>query len=89
MVELDGLIYVLGGENDVIELITVEVFDPHFSTWKMQTSMTMIRKVQHTLTLCSQKSRTCYSARVNSKALDPYLKSTSSVVRCTVYNFCL
>uniref|UniRef100_A0A7N6AIC0 BTB domain-containing protein n=1 Tax=Anabas testudineus TaxID=64144 RepID=A0A7N6AIC0_ANATE len=45
VVELDGLIYVLGGENEVTELITVEVFDPHFSTWKMQTSMTMIRKV--------------------------------------------
>lgn len=45
MVELDGLIYVLGGENEETELITVEVFDPHFNTWKMQTSMTMIRKV--------------------------------------------
>ncbi|KAF0040837.1 hypothetical protein F2P81_006735 [Scophthalmus maximus] len=45
VVELDGLIYVLGGENDVTELITMEAFDPHFNTWKMQTSMTMIRKV--------------------------------------------
>ena len=45
MVELDGLIYVLGGENGETELITVEVFDPHCSTWKVQTSMTMIRKV--------------------------------------------
>lgn len=45
MVELDGLIYVLGGENEVSELMTVELFDPHFNSWKMQTSMTMIRKV--------------------------------------------
>lgn len=45
VVELDGLIYVLGGENEETELITVEMFDPHFKTWKMQTSMTMIRKV--------------------------------------------
>lgn len=45
MVELDGLIYVLGGESEELGLITVEVFDPYFNTWKMQTSMTMIRKV--------------------------------------------
>lgn len=53
VVELDGLIYVLGGENEETELITVEVFDPHFNSWRMQTSMTMIRKVT------TQKSRTC------------------------------
>lgn len=46
MVELDGLIYVLGGENEVTELTTVEVFDPHFNTWKPQTSMTMVRSVR-------------------------------------------
>jgi len=45
VVELDGLIYVLGGETKEAELITVEVFDPHCSAWKLQTSMTMIRKV--------------------------------------------
>uniref|UniRef100_A0A3B3H382 Gigaxonin n=1 Tax=Oryzias latipes TaxID=8090 RepID=A0A3B3H382_ORYLA len=45
VVELDGLIYVLGGENETAELTSVEVFDPHLSTWRMQTSMTMIRKV--------------------------------------------
>lgn len=45
VVELDGLIYVLGGENEAMELTTVEVFDPHFSTWKPQTSMTMVRSV--------------------------------------------
>lgn len=46
VVELDGLIYVLGGENEVTELTTVEVFDPHFNTWKPQTSMTMVRSVR-------------------------------------------
>lgn len=46
VVELDGLIYVLGGENEVAELTTVEVFDPHFNTWKPQTSMTMVRSVR-------------------------------------------
>ncbi|XP_034051732.1 gigaxonin isoform X2 [Gymnodraco acuticeps] len=45
VVELDGLIYVLGGETKERELTTVEVFDPHCSAWKMQTSMTMIRKI--------------------------------------------
>ncbi|MEQ2196382.1 hypothetical protein XENOCAPTIV_023258 [Xenoophorus captivus] len=45
VVEVDGLIYVLGGEAEDIALTTVEVFDPHFSSWKIQTSMTMIRKV--------------------------------------------
>ncbi|KAJ0029489.1 hypothetical protein NQD34_004486 [Periophthalmus magnuspinnatus] len=45
IVELDGLIYILGGENDVMELVSVEVFDPHFNTWKTQTDMTMVRKV--------------------------------------------
>lgn len=49
VVELDGLIYVLGGESEEAELTTVEVFDPHFKTWKMQTSMTMIRKVAPSL----------------------------------------
>lgn len=48
VVELDGLIYVLGGENETAELTSVEVFDPHLSTWRMQTSMTMIRKVSPT-----------------------------------------
>lgn len=52
-VELEGLIYVLGGENKDGELITVEVFDPHFSTWKPQTSMTMIRKVTNPSVLTS------------------------------------
>lgn len=47
--ELDGLVYVLGGENNVAALTTVEVFDPHFNTWKTQTSMTMIRKVTKNL----------------------------------------
>lgn len=46
MVELDGLIYVLGGENEATELTAVEVFDPHFNTWKPQTSMTMVRSVR-------------------------------------------
>lgn len=45
--ELDGMIYVLGGEDEDIELLTVEVFDPHFNTWTTQTSMTMVRKVRH------------------------------------------
>lgn len=46
VVELDGLIYVLGGENEVTELTTVEVFDPHFNTWRPQASMTMVRSVR-------------------------------------------
>lgn len=46
VVELDGLIYVLGGENEATELTAVEVFDPHFNTWKPQTSMTMVRSVR-------------------------------------------
>lgn len=46
MVELDGLIYVLGGESEDTALITVEAFDPHCNTWRMQSSMTMIRKVR-------------------------------------------
>lgn len=29
-----------------MELTTVEVFDPHFNTWKPQTSMTMVRSVR-------------------------------------------
>lgn len=49
VVELEGLVYVLGGENENMELVTVEVFDPHCNTWKTQTSMTMIRKVLNTV----------------------------------------
>ncbi|XP_034031617.1 gigaxonin isoform X2 [Thalassophryne amazonica] len=45
VVELDSVIYVLGGETHELQLITVEAFDPHMDTWKMQPSMTMIRKV--------------------------------------------
>ncbi|XP_075994440.1 gigaxonin, partial [Genypterus blacodes] len=44
VVELDGLIYVLGGEDQEMELLTVEVFDPHCNAWRLQTSMTMVRK---------------------------------------------
>ncbi|KAM9754880.1 gigaxonin [Menidia menidia] len=44
VVEVEGLVYVLGGENQE-ELVTVEAFDPHCSSWKLQSSMTMIRKV--------------------------------------------
>lgn len=44
---MDGLIYVLGGENEDTEvLLTMEVFDPHLNTWTTQTSMTTVRKVR-------------------------------------------
>lgn len=56
MVELDGLIYVLGGETEDLELTSVEVFDPHSNNWKMTTSMTMIRKVTLKQALFSQNS---------------------------------
>lgn len=43
---MDGLIYVLGGENEDTEvLLTMEVFDPHLNNWMTQTSMTTVRKV--------------------------------------------
>lgn len=43
---MDGLIYVLGGENEDTEvLLTMEVFDPHLNNWTTQTSMTTVRKV--------------------------------------------
>ena len=45
MVELDGMIYVLGGESKEMELVTMEMFNPYLKTWKLQTSMTMVRKV--------------------------------------------
>lgn len=44
---MDGLIYVLGGENEDTEvLLTMEVFDPHLNNWTTQTSMTTVRKVR-------------------------------------------
>lgn len=45
IVELDGLVYVLGGESEDCELLTVEVYDPHFNTWSVGPNMTMVRKV--------------------------------------------
>ena len=47
MVELDGMIYVLGGENKETELVTMEMFNPYLKTWKLLTSMTMVRKVRN------------------------------------------
>lgn len=64
LVELDGLVYVLGGENDVCALTSVEVFDPHSSTWRTQTSMTMIRKVTQTTDLV-QNPETCSTTLFN------------------------
>jgi kelch-like protein 16 (gigaxonin) len=45
VVELDGMIYVLGGENKEMELVTMEMFNPYLKTWKLLPSMTMVRKV--------------------------------------------
>ncbi|KAL0167800.1 hypothetical protein M9458_036022, partial [Cirrhinus mrigala] len=43
--ELDGKIYVLGGENEDTEvLLTMEVFDPHCNVWRTQPKMTTVRK---------------------------------------------
>lgn len=45
--ELDGMIYVLGGENEDTEvLLTMEVFDPHCNVWRTQPKMTTVRKVR-------------------------------------------
>ena len=49
LAELDGMVYVMGGEDLEIEMLTVEVFDPHSNTWKLSTSMNMVRKVGDTL----------------------------------------
>lgn len=47
MAELDGMIYVLGGENEDTEvLLTMEVFDPHCNVWRTQPKMTTVRKVR-------------------------------------------
>lgn len=44
--ELDGMVYVLGGENKNTEvLLSMEVFDPHCNVWKTQPNMSTVRKV--------------------------------------------
>ena len=75
IVEMDGLVFVLGGENEETELLTMEVFDPHFKTWTTQTSMTMVRKVGHTHTNVSQKK--CVSPVSLSHSLSPWSLSLS------------
>lgn len=51
--ELDGMIYVLGGENNETEvLLTMEVYDPHCNVWRTQPKMTTVRKVGGTFYVC-------------------------------------
>ncbi|KAJ6666073.1 hypothetical protein lerEdw1_000977 [Lerista edwardsae] len=43
--EIDGVLYVLGGEDGERELISMESFDIYNRTWTKQPDLTMIRKI--------------------------------------------
>lgn len=49
MVEIDGILYILGGEDGERELISMESYDIYNRTWTKQPDLTMVRKVRTTL----------------------------------------
>lgn len=48
IVEIDGMLYVLGGEDGEKELISMECYDIYSKTWTKQPDLTMVRKVRAT-----------------------------------------
>lgn len=46
MVEIDGILYILGGEDGEKELISIESYDIYSRTWTKQPDLTMVRKVK-------------------------------------------
>lgn len=46
MVEIDGILYILGGEDGERELISMESYDIYNRTWTKQPDLTMVRKVK-------------------------------------------
>lgn len=46
IVEIDGMLYVLGGEDGDKELISMECYDIYSKTWTKQPDLTMVRKVR-------------------------------------------
>lgn len=46
MVEIDGILYILGGEDGERELISMESYDIYSRTWTKQPDLTMVRKVR-------------------------------------------
>lgn len=46
IVEIDGMLYILGGEDGEKELISMECYDIYSKTWTKQPDLTMVRKVR-------------------------------------------
>lgn len=46
VVEIDGILYILGGEDGERELISMESYDIYSRTWTKQPDLTMVRKVR-------------------------------------------
>ncbi|KAF2984211.1 hypothetical protein EK904_013345 [Melospiza melodia maxima] len=45
VVEIDGILYILGGEDGERELISMESYDIYSRTWTKQPDLTMVRKI--------------------------------------------
>jgi kelch-like protein 16 (gigaxonin) len=45
-VEIDGMLYILGGEDGSKELTSMERYDIYSKTWTKQPDLTMVRKVR-------------------------------------------
>ncbi|NXA34954.1 GAN protein, partial [Eudromia elegans] len=45
VVEIDGILYILGGEDGERELISMESYDIYKRTWTKQPDLTMVRKI--------------------------------------------
>ncbi|KAM7332404.1 hypothetical protein ACRRTK_009112 [Alexandromys fortis] len=45
IVEIDGMLYILGGEDGDRELISMECYDIYSKTWTKQPDLTMVRKI--------------------------------------------
>lgn len=51
IVEIDGMLYILGGEDGEKELISMECYDIYSKTWTKQPDLTMVRKVRTILVI--------------------------------------
>lgn len=52
IVEIDGMLYILGGEDGDRELISMECYDIYSKTWTKQPDLTMVRKVSASVCCC-------------------------------------
>lgn len=83
IVEIDGMLYILGGEDGEKELISMECYDIYSKTWTKQPDLTMVRKVR----TISCHYKLGFKVSVFSLPHKP-LSTIDSVERMEVVEFC-